>query len=211
MRLLQSVRFGKMCGMRSPKVRWGRGPAQRWARILRTAVASVVVSACFVTLAGSARADDDEDEEAANAEVLVNPLGLAFGMFNVEVGVGLTDDLSVNMSAAYWSLGVDDVNVTAYGGGAGVQYFLTGQLYDGWYVYPSVQFARATAKSQDLRAQATAIGVGALGGYQWDWRPFTLRLGAGVAYYSAKTTGDDVATGFTGVSPVLDASLGFTF
>lgn len=193
----------------------------RGMRLWTTVFLCVSTAASVSTLSENVRAEDDEEEEeksakpkgerAASAEILVNPIGLIFGLFNAEVGVGLTDNLSVNMNGSYWSLGVNDVDVTAYGGGAGVQWFFTGQLYDGWFIYPSLQFARARATSGEQSAQATAFGMTALAGYQWDWKPFTLRLGGGFTYFSGTATGDDIETGFNGASPALDASLGFTF
>lgn len=197
-----------------------RRRSRRLGRAWFTALLCASAFAGVSTLSEAARADDDEAEEedtkprgepAANAEILVNPLGLLFGMFNAEVGVGLTDNLSVNMNGSYWSFELGDVDLTAYGGGAGVQFFFTGQLYHGWFIYPSFQFARARATSGDLSAQATAYGLTTLAGYQWDWKPFTLRLGAGFSYFSGTASGDDIETGFNGASPALDASLGFTF
>lgn len=157
------------------------------------------------------QAQEKDERAAANAEVLLNPLGLAFGLFNLEAGIGVGDSSSLNFMASYSSFEIDDSEVTAFGGGLGVQFFPKGKLYHGWFIYPNLSVARAKATQGDLEAEATALGIGLLGGYQWDWRPFTLRLGLGLGYYLGSASGDDISVGFSGLSPLLDASLGFTF
>jgi hypothetical protein len=126
--------------------------------------------------------------------------------------------LSLNVSGSYYSLSAGSTDTTAFGIGVGTQIFPSGYLYQGFFVYPSLQYASATAKSDGsmyggstTEATATLMGIAALLGYQWDWRPFSLRLGGGVGYYGVAAESGDAEVALSGVMPLLDASLGFTF
>lgn len=173
-----------------------------------------IVGCCVASTAQASEVDDGpakQEREGAHGEVLINPLGLIFGAYGAELGIGLADGVSLNPSVGYMSLDSDGVKTSALGLELGVQVFPAGTLYHGWFVLPHLAYASAKATSGSLEATATAYGGGVLGGYQWDWRPFTLRLGAGAAYYVAEAKGDDVEVGVSGVAPELDASIGFSF
>jgi hypothetical protein len=160
---------------------------------------------------GVASAQEKSERAAANAEVLLNPLGLVFGLYNLEAGIGVGDSSSLNFMASYASVELGDSDVTSYSGGVGIQFFPKGKLYHGWFIYPHFSVGRAQATQEELEAEATVVGIGVLGGYQWDWRPFTLRLGLGLGYYLGSASGDDINVGINTLAPLLDASLGFTF
>jgi hypothetical protein len=105
---------------------------------------------------------------------------------------------------------------TAYGLGVGVQYFPievanSGPLYQGFYVYPSLQVASVTVDGTFLgEASWVSVAPQAVAGWQWDWRPFTLRVGAGLAYYIGSVE-EGYETDLDGLRVVFDGTLGLTF
>jgi hypothetical protein len=173
-----------------------------------------IVGCCVASTAHASEVDEGptkREHPAAHGEVLINPLGVIFGSYGAEIGIGLADGVSLNPSVGYISLDSGNVKGSALGLGLGVQVFPGSSLYHGWFLLPHLAYASAKATSGASEATATAYGGGILAGYQWDWRPFTLRLGAGAAYYAAEAKGDDIKVGLSGVAPELDASIGFSF
>lgn len=172
--------------------------------------------------APAAQARDDQEEtfwsprkkEPARMAVALNPLGLIFGLILAEFDYGLSDTMSLNINAAYWDIGFS----TAYGAGVGVQLFLpevadSGPLYQGFYVYPSLQVFSVTVDPLlGLTEEYDYVSVAprAVAGWQWDWRPFTARAGAGLEYFIASDeAGYDLD--LQGLRFVLDGTVGLTF
>jgi hypothetical protein len=152
-------------------------------------------------------------KEPAHMAVAVNPIGLIFGLILAEFDYGLSDQMSLNINAEYWNLAV----TKAYGLGAGVQIFLpevadSGPLYQGFYLYPSLQVLSVSVDSILFTDDYNYVSVAPrfIAGWQWDWRPFTLRAGAGLEYYIASAkTGYDVD--LQGLRVVFDGTVGLTF
>jgi hypothetical protein len=143
-------------------------------------------------------------QERASVALLVNPIGLVLGAANLDVGIGVADSLSLNFAVAYIPL--DDGS--AYAGGMGVQIFPGGDLYGGFFIYPQAAYARA---SREGDSGASGYGFGGVFGYQWSFTRFSLRLGAGALYYSSSGDGAAAANELSGVSPLLDGSVGLVF
>ena len=184
------------------------------------------MGAVVVLLSGAARAQGDAAEKSdstaqrqapASGGVFFNPLGLVFGYLNAEVSIGALDLLAVNLGGSYYWDSSDTVKETTYSVGAGIQAFPVGQLYSGFFVYPSVLYAKTTAEATILdttsTAEASLMGLGGIVGYQWDWRPFSLRLGGGFRYLwiTAEEGDGTIELQVKGFAPALDASIGFTF
>jgi hypothetical protein len=158
-----------------------------------------------------------------SAGVFVNPLGLVFGVFGAEVDFKLAEVATINVGGSYYrrSISILDSTTTtnAFGGDLGAQFFPLGRAFNQLYVYPRVSYARASATRTepgiaDMSANSSVLGVGATVGYQWTYNPgFSLRLGAGMMYYSALAKDDNstVEIALSGVFPAIDASLGWTF
>lgn len=152
-------------------------------------------------------------KEPAHMAVAVNPIGLIFGMILAEFDYGLNDQMSVNVNAEYWNFSF----TKAYGVGAGAQIFLpevadSGPLYQGFYLYPSLQVLSVSVDSILFADDYSYVSVAPrfIAGWQWDWRPFTLRAGAGLEYYIASAkTGYDVD--LRGLRVVFDGTVGLTF
>lgn len=153
-------------------------------------------------------------KEPARMGVALNPLGLIFGMILAEFDYGLNDTLSLNINASYWDIGLS----TAYGAGVGAQLFLpevadSGPLYQGFYVYPSLQVFSVTVDpllGLTEEYEYVSVAPRAVAGWQWDWRPFTVRMGAGLEYFIASDeAGYDLD--LQGLRLVLDGTVGLTF
>jgi hypothetical protein len=154
---------------------------------------------------------------AAQMAVAINPLALILGQFIGEFDYGLNERLSLNINADYWSLGLSYFDTTALGVGIGAQYFpsevaSSGPLYQGFYVYPSLQLASVSVKENILGTKASWVTVApqAVVGWQWDWRPFTMRLGAGAAYYIGSVS-SGYESDLHGLRFVLDGTFGLSF
>jgi len=167
----------------------------------------------------------EKQEDKFAMGVFFNPLSILFGFYGLELDFSPMHLMSINVSGQYYShttslLGMDVKN-SAFGGDLGVQFFLTGQKpMHGLYIYPRIAYAKAKAEmtyqGSKSGAEASLIGLGATVGYQWNWQPFSLRLGGGVINYmgSANATGNSntsVDISLKGAMPLLDLTLGFVF
>jgi len=152
-------------------------------------------------------------KDPARMAVAVNPIGLIFGLLLAEFDYGLGDNLSLNINAEYWNFSV----TKAYGLGAGAQFFLpevadSGPLYQGFYLYPSLQVLSVSVDSILFSDNYSYVSVAPrfVAGWQWDWRPLTVRLGLGAEYYIASAkTGYNVD--LRGLRFVGDGTIGLTF
>lgn len=156
-----------------------------------------------------------DEKQPSSAGVWFNPLALIFGAISVDVGVATGEEHALNFSGSYWSFDLLGVENTSFGFGAGWQYFITGSTFGGFFVLPNVQLEYANVKVNDAEASGLIVGPGALLGYQWDWQPFSLRLGGGIQYYigsvEASSGTSTASSDISGLSPALDASIGFTW
>lgn len=151
--------------------------------------------------------------------VFLNPLAILFGLYGVEGGVGLSDHMSLNVSGTVIKstfypriclVQCIEIDVGGWHVGIGLQFFPEGHLYQGFFIYPSVQYTNI--KVTGGGGEAFAGGPAFLGGYQWDWRPFSFRLAGGFSYGFGSAKGDVVEViSLGGARPALDASLGVTF
>lgn len=126
---------------------------------------------------------------SANAQtqaIKTNPLGLAFGNFNVTYEKVLNDKSSFLVSGSYW-YSLFGVDVGLGGVGAGWRYFFTHKNKDvpaGFYLMPQANVG--------FGGDVLRIGVGAEIGYQWVWSSgFVLDLGIGPQYTYFNYNGDD--------------------
>jgi len=145
--------------------------------------------------------------------IFFNPLSILFGFYGLELDFSPMHLVSINVSGQYYSRELLGVKTSAYGGDIGAQFFLTGQKpMHGLYLYPRIAYAKAKATFLDQKAEASLIGIGGTVGYQWNWQPFSLRLGGGVMNYSGSASGSSgLDISLRGTTPALDLTLGFVF
>jgi hypothetical protein len=177
-----------------------------------------------VAVAAPTSSEDKETDRFAMG-IYFNPLSILFGFYGLELDFSPQHFYSINVSGTYYSRDLLGVKTSAYGGDIGVQMFLTGSKpLHGAYIYPRIAYANAKAEVDTTSlggtksgAEANLIGIGVTAGYQWNWQPFSLRLGGGIIDYlgSAKATGDSSGSvpeiSMQGVLPALDFTLGFVF
>jgi hypothetical protein len=149
----------------------------------------------------SERVEPDEGERARHFALLSNPIASAFGILNFDIGVGLSQSVSLNFMPQYLSAW----NVTGYALNVGVQYFPSGDLFDGLFIYPMMGLAHAT--SDDDTAEANVWSLGTLAGYHWSWTVWSLRLGGGFNYFVGNVEGD-IDDALDGFAPAIDISFG---
>jgi hypothetical protein len=162
--------------------------------------------------ADEARSPTRKDEFAMG--VFFNPVSILFGFYGLELDFSPTRLVSINVSGSYYSWELAGVKTSAYGGDVGAQFFLTGSKpMHGLYLYPRIAFAKAEASANDVKAEATLIGIGATVGYQWNWQPFSLRIGGGLVNYMGGADANNGAPSISlrGTMPALDFALGFVF
>ncbi len=156
-----------------------------------------------------------EIQEFTNV-VKTNPIGLAFGNFNVTYEATLNSKSSILFSASYMYklLGID---ISAGGVGIGYRYYFTHAkraVPEGFWIMPEGIFAFGSVKnSNNNREGIKTLSCGAQLGYQWTWDSgFSLDLGIGPRY--TFLSGDLKDTDFTSTSVILPAvtlAIGFAF
>ncbi len=136
----------------------------------------------------------------------VNPLGLAWGMFDVEYEKRLTDDSTWYAQGLYWSDESDSWTWSGIGAAGGYRkYFQRGKLFDGAYWGVNGGAISLSAEYEPvagLKGDGSALFVFASGelGYKW---LFTNNLTLSLAGYAGITMGSlsvevsDTTTGIT--------------
>ena len=141
-----------------------------------------------------------------------NPLGLAFGNFNVTYEKVLDEKSSVLGSVNFFfnTFGVD---VSAFGIGGAYRYYLTNAkkaVPNGLYVNPQVGFTFGSSGDFNY----SGIAIGAEIGYQWVWESgVALDLGIGPNYVNLGG-GDVDSIGFDntdGIFPSATIAIGYAF
>ena len=144
--------------------------------------------------------------------IKTNPIGLAFGNFNVtyERVLNPSSSFLVKGNYMYKLLGAD---VSLAGLGLGYRYYITHakkEVPNGFYVNPQASFAFGSIKDTDGTSySATNFGIGAELGYQWVWSSgFTLDLGIGPMYNFVSSDSGSAANGF---APSMTLAIGYAF
>jgi len=158
--------------------------------------------------------------------IFISPLAILGGTLGAELDLKTTSAMTLNIGGNYTSTSLrtfdrngSSVDAAAWAVDVGPQIFPLGRAFNQLYVYPRFLYARAWGTSTDpttntVSATASAIGFATTVGYQWTYTAgFSLRLGAGIGYYSAQgnDTSSTTQVRLSGLMPALDASLGWTF
>jgi hypothetical protein len=151
--------------------------------------------------------ESDEEEEAppethAAIGIFFNVLGVVLDTYSGEVGLGVGRDVSLNLGGAY----VSKDNVSSTSASAGFQVFTGDELYEGFFLYPAVAYA--TASAEDSNAHADAVGAGLLLGGQNTWGAFSLRYGGGIMAYTVTGESGGDSASINGARLLLDLSIG---
>jgi hypothetical protein len=169
---------------------------------------ALLLSVMVMALAMTANAQDNV--------IKTNPIGLAFGNFNVTYERVLNDKSSV-LGSANFRFGLFGIDVFNFGLGAGYRYYFTHANKDvptGFYVNPQAGFGFGSVTEEDVVDNSfTTFGIGAELGYQWAWTSgFVLDLGIGPNYTVISGDVDDVGFDSTsGILPSVTIAIGFAF
>ena len=127
---------------------------------------------------------------AQTSLIKTNPIGFAFGTFNVCYETVLDEKTSLVISGNYFNGKYKDVDVTIFGGGIGYRIYLTKkEAPRGFYLMPNIDLGSGT---EDIIDESFFItGIGADFGYQWVWNSgYAVDLGIGLDY--KMISGDDI-------------------
>lgn len=169
-------------------------------------------------------------ESSATMNFRVNPIG------HVLAGVSLIADFKIDPQ---WTIGpmvevaqrtlssdkdryTEDFRMRAFGAGARANYFHNGVFTDGFYVGPSLQYAKVNLKTRDflgeITGDASMVLVSAVAGYGWFWTNFNFMLGAGFTASAVPATitvtdstgyKESINTRLAGLA--IELALGWTF
>ncbi len=147
--------------------------------------------------------------------IKTNPLGLAFGNFNVTYERVISSSSSILLEGQYMYklLGI---KVNLGGLGVGYRYYITHvkkPVPSGFYINPQASFSfGSVTDNADVMVSANTFGIGAELGYQWAWESgFVLDLGIGPMYnFTSASSGSDVAS-VNGFSPTATLAVGYAF
>ena len=109
------------------------------------------MAAVLVAGLGVARAAT-ESPSTQKMAISVNPIGIAFGIYNAKFVMKLDDKSAINASAFYWSIvDTDWWTASAFGVGAAYDFFFSPTALNGWYAGPavSVMFVSITDKEAE--------------------------------------------------------------
>jgi hypothetical protein len=159
---------------------------------------SILFSFCFLSLSFG-----------QNQVIKMNPLGFAFGFFNVRYEKALNDKTSFQIGGNFYSRKFDEVKTTGFGLDAEYRFYITNRKKpapEGFYIGPTIGFDFNKTKDTDTKDGATfsLFGIGATVGYQWIWDSgFALELGMGPQYsiLAGKGDGLDDSVDYEGVLP----------
>lgn len=155
--------------------------------------------------------DQNSVGSTSNGAILVNAAGMLFGTLNAELAVGVAEDVSLNLGGWRWHDDVQGLETTSLGAYAGTQIFFAGDRFRGAFVYPMIEVATVRLSFLGERGSGSLMGPAALVGYQWDWRPFTIRLAGGGRYLLGEVVVGDTSTSLQGLAFKGDASVGLSW
>lgn len=153
----------------------------------------------------------EEKEEWRKNLILINPLGLIFGIFNIEYMRGVLENLAVGGSFSFFSLSAGDVSFSAIGIAPEIAVFFTGKAPEGLNLAGALGLLFASAKSAEESASVTGFSLPILLRYNWIFGEkevgFGLSVGGGIQFVSLSALGVTVS----GISPAISLSLGVGF
>jgi hypothetical protein len=139
-----------------------------------------------------------------------NPLGIVFGIFNLEYQKSVGEKSALGISAVYWKPPL--IELSFIGGNISFNLY-SKSAFHGFFVKPLVSIGYTSWKFIDITLaevdnSAVTFGFGADAGYRWLWKSgFSIGLGGGIRYTLGSYSGID----FGGIGPSLLFDLGWAF
>lgn len=163
---------------------------------------------------------------SADVNLRIAPLGVLFGVANVELDVPLNNQFAAGPQLGYSRQTIDRTRVQVWAFGLrGIWYFSGKVFTDSWYLSPSLAYSSINVHRDDpnysgLEGNAGAVSASLIFGYQWNWSVINLSLGAGIAWsdigeIDLKSDDGVVRDQYRGAgtrtNAALDALVGFKF
>ncbi len=159
-------------------------------------------------------------EEGKTNSITTNPLGMIFGVYNIEYQRHLAEKHAVGASFSFWKPRILDLSNI----GADISYnFYSKGGFEGLWIRPAIDLGVTKwtytdvgtidanlnyVPGKEVEESAFTFGAGATIGYKWTWaKGFTMGVAGGLKY----TAGDFAGIEFGGVGPALRYDLGFAF
>ncbi len=149
--------------------------------------------------------------------IKVNPLGMAFGVFNATYEKPMSESSSLTVGASFFSW--KNLNISGIGGRLGYRLYFSNSSTapEGLFVSPVLDlnsysydyYTYNDDGSTKIEKQSVfSVGGGVQGGYQWVWDSgVALDLFFGYGYRAAKFENYDYSGGY----PMLGLAVGYAF
>lgn len=150
-------------------------------------------------------------EPSFSNRISLSPLSALFGVGSLTYERAITPSFAASISPTFLYLGFDEDRLYGAGAGLGLAFYPSGEGLRGLRIGADFAPGFIGVSSGSRSSDTVFVFQGkASVGYVWAWRSgFSLGLGGGVQYLHVKPTDGD--TGFDGVLPSLDATVGFSF
>lgn len=146
---------------------------------------------------------------AQSKAVTVNPLGLFWGVLNVQYEFRYEKDNSIALRANFVGYDIGSFSNSAFGFGGTYRWYHSTKPVVGLWYGPSADLLFWTAKEKNKITSATYkssfLGVGGDIGYKWNFNQFGVEIYGGLRYY----IGDIAGLPFGGASLIAGVNLGY--
>lgn len=144
-----------------------------------------------------------------NKAIMINPLGLFWGVMNVQYEFRYTSENSIAVRANFVGYDIGSFSNSAFGLGGSYRWYSKSKPVVGLWYGPSADLLFWSAKEKNRIAPATYkssfLGIGGDVGYKWNFNQFGVEIFGGLRYYFGEIAG----LSFGGASLVAGLSLGY--
>lgn len=144
-----------------------------------------------------------------NKAVMVNPLGLFWGVMNIQYEFRYTAENSIALRANFVGYDLGSFSNSAFGFGGSYRWYPNTKPVVGLWYGPSADLLFWSAKEKNRIVPNTYtssfFGIGGDVGYKWDFNQFGVEIFGGLRYYFGQIAG----LSFGGASLVAGLNLGY--
>ncbi len=141
--------------------------------------------------------------------VMVNPLGLFWGVMNVQYEFRYDIDNSIALRTNFVGYDIGSFSNSAFGIGASYRWYNKTKPVVGFWYGPSADIlfwsAKDKVKISPTTYKSSFLGIGGDAGYKWDFNHFGVEIFGGLRYYF----GDIAGLSFGGASLIAGLNLGY--
>ncbi|NPV12000.1 MAG: DUF3575 domain-containing protein [Ignavibacteria bacterium] len=141
--------------------------------------------------------------------IMVNPLGLFWGVMNVQYEFKYKNENSIALRANFVGYDIGSFSNSAFGLGGSYRWYSKTRPVVGLWYGPSADLLFWSAKEKNRAMPSTYrnsfLGIGGDIGYKWNFNQFGLEIFGGLRYYFGEIAG----LSFGGVSIIGGVSLGY--